>query len=88
MPGRIALGAAAWWEPIIAAALTVAAIAGLAVLAGRVYTGAILHTGPTLKLRDAWSAANRSGPGAAELSGRHTDRQGVDGSRQRHLSHP
>ena len=66
MPGRIALGVAAWWEPIIAAALTVAAIAGLAVLAGRVYTGAILHTGPTLKLRDAWSAANRSGPPAAE----------------------
>jgi len=66
MPGRIALGVAAWWEPIIAAALTVAAIAGLAVLAGRVYTGAILHTGATLKLRDAWSAANRSGPPAAE----------------------
>jgi ABC-2 type transport system permease protein len=66
MPGRIALGAAAWWEPIIATALTLAAIAGLAVLAGRVYTGAILHTGPTLKLRDAWSAANRSGPRAAE----------------------
>jgi hypothetical protein len=66
MPGRIALGAAAWWEPIIATALTVAAIAGLAVLAGRVYTGAILHTGPTLKLRDAWSAANRSAPAVAE----------------------
>jgi ABC-2 type transport system permease protein len=68
MAGRIALGAAAWWEPIIASALTVAAIAGLAVLAGRVYTGAILHTGPALKLRDAWSAANRAGPRAAESS--------------------
>jgi ABC-2 type transport system permease protein len=66
MPGRIAIGAAAWWEPIIATALAVAAIAGLAVLAGRVYTGAILHTGPTLKLRDAWSAANPAGPRAAE----------------------
>jgi ABC-2 type transport system permease protein len=66
MPGRIALGAAAWWEPVIAAALAVAAIAGLAVLAGRVYTGAILHTGPTLKLREAWSAATRPGPPAAE----------------------
>jgi hypothetical protein len=68
MPGRIALGAAAWWEPMIATALTVAAIAGLAVLAGRVYTGAILQTGPTLKLRDAWSAANRAGPRVAEPS--------------------
>jgi ABC-2 type transport system permease protein len=59
MPGRIALGAAAWWEPVIAAALTAAAIVGLAVLAGRVYTGAILNTGPTLKLREAWSATTR-----------------------------
>ena len=54
MPGRIALGATAWWEPVLAAAITLAAIAGLVVFAGRVYTGAILHTGPTLKLRDAW----------------------------------
>jgi ABC-2 type transport system permease protein len=54
MPGRIALGAAAWWEPFVAAAVTIAAVAGLVGLAGRIYTGAILHTGPTLKLRDAW----------------------------------
>jgi hypothetical protein len=40
------MGAAAWWEPVIAAALTVAAIAGLVQLAGRVYTRAILHSGP------------------------------------------
>jgi ABC-2 type transport system permease protein len=65
MSGRIAIGAAAWWEPLIAVALTVAAIAGLVVLAGRVYTGAILHTGPTLKLSDAWSATTRHGPRAA-----------------------
>ena len=66
MSGRIAIGAAAWWEPVIAVALAVAAIAGLAVLAGRVYTGAILHTGPTLKLSAAWSATTRPGPRAAE----------------------
>ena len=54
MPGRIALGAAAWWEPILAVVFTLAAIAGLMVFAGRVYTGAILHTATTLKLRDAW----------------------------------
>jgi hypothetical protein len=39
---------------MIAAGLTLAAIAGLVVFAGRVYTGAILHTGATLKLHDAW----------------------------------
>ena len=66
MSGRIAIGAAAWWEPLIAVALTVAAIAGLAVLAGRVYTGAILHTGPILKLSEAWNATTRPGPYAAE----------------------
>ena len=70
MSGRIAIGAAAWWEPVIAVALTVAAIAGLLVLAGRIYTGAILHTGPTLKLGDAWSATAR--PGRARPNPPHT----------------
>jgi ABC-2 type transport system permease protein len=54
MPGRIALGSVAWWEPLLAVALTLAAIAGLVAFAGRVYTNAILHSGPTLRLRDAW----------------------------------
>jgi ABC-2 type transport system permease protein len=54
MPGRIAMGAAAWWEPVIAAALTLAATAGLVQFAGRVYTRAILHSGPALSLRDLW----------------------------------
>jgi ABC-2 type transport system permease protein len=66
MPGRIAMGAAAWREPVAAAALTVAATAGLVVLAGRVYTGAILHSGPALSLREAWRATARTGPSAAE----------------------
>ena len=57
MPNRIAMGGAAWWEPIVAIALTVAAIAGLVALGGRIYTAAILHTGPTLKLRHLWRAA-------------------------------
>ena len=57
MPGRIALGTAAWWEPLFAAALAVATIAVLVVVGGRVYTNAILHTGPTLRLRDAWRSA-------------------------------
>ena len=54
MPNRIAMGATTWWEPFVAAALTLAAIAGLVQFGGRVYAGGILHTGPTLKLRDAW----------------------------------
>jgi ABC-2 type transport system permease protein len=54
MPSRIAMGATVWWEPVLAVALTLAAIAALVQLGGRVYAGAVLHTGPTLKLRDAW----------------------------------
>ena len=65
MPGRIAMGAAAWWEPVFAAVLTLAAIAGLVVLAGRVYTRAILHSGPALSLRDVWRGGAASGPGVS-----------------------
>ncbi len=54
MPNRIAMGATAWWEPLVAITLTIAAIAALVQLGGRVYTGGVLHTGATLKLRDAW----------------------------------
>lgn len=54
MPNRIAMGATAWWEPVIAVVITLATIAGLVHFGGRVYAGAILHSGPTLKLRDAW----------------------------------
>ena len=57
MPNRIAMGAATWWDPVFAALLTLAAIAGLVVLGGRVYTRAILHTGATLSLGEAWRGA-------------------------------
>ena len=76
MPGRIAMGAAAWWEPALAVALTLAAIAALVQFAGRVYAGAVLHTGPALKLRDAWRDTTRlgpsAGPSAVEAGMRHT----------------
>jgi ABC-2 type transport system permease protein len=65
MPGRIAMGAAAWWEPVAAAVVTLAVIAGLVVLAGRVYTRAILHSGPSLSLRDIWRDSAASGPGVS-----------------------
>jgi ABC-2 type transport system permease protein len=62
MPNRIAMGAAPWWDPIVAVALTLAAIAGLVILGGRVYSGAILHTGATLKLADAWQRKATGAP--------------------------
>jgi ABC-2 type transport system permease protein len=58
-PNRIAMGAATWWDPIVAVVLTVATIGGLVVLGGRIYTRALLHTGATLSLADAWREASQ-----------------------------
>jgi hypothetical protein len=55
MPGRIAMGAAAWWQPALAVVLTLATVAGLVYVGGRLYVRAILHSGSTLSLRGAWS---------------------------------
>jgi ABC-2 type transport system permease protein len=65
MPGRIAMGAAAWWEPVTAAILTLVTAAALVLLAGRLYTNAILHAGPRLSLKDAWRSETTPAPGAA-----------------------
>jgi ABC-2 type transport system permease protein len=54
MPSRIAMGATAWWEPVVAAALTLVTIPLLLELGGRIYDRAILHTGTSLTLREAW----------------------------------
>jgi ABC-2 type transport system permease protein len=62
MPNRIAMGAATWWDPLVAVALTLASIAGLVVLGGSVYTRAILHTGATLTLGEAWREATSPAP--------------------------
>ena len=58
-------GCDAWWEPVIAAVLTFATTAALVLLAGRLYTSAILHAGPRLSLRDAWRSQATPAPGAA-----------------------
>jgi ABC-2 type transport system permease protein len=69
MPGRIAMGATAWWEPVAAAILTLATIAGLVHLAGNVYTRAILHSGPALSLRDVWPGWTRTARTGADPAG-------------------
>jgi ABC-2 type transport system permease protein len=68
MPGRIAMGATTWWEPVLAVALTLATIIGLVQLAGRLYTNAILHGGPRLSLKDAWRSTTAAGHSAALLA--------------------
>jgi ABC-2 type transport system permease protein len=66
MPNRIGMGLAAWWDPLLAASLTLAAIAGLVVVGGRVYARAILHTGGMLSLGQAWRGSVQSRSGSAE----------------------
>jgi ABC-2 type transport system permease protein len=58
MPPRIALGAASAFEIVAAFAITAASAAALVPLAGRIYSGAVLRTGSSVKLRDAWRAAS------------------------------
>ena len=69
MPNRIAMGVAPWWDPLLAGAITVATSGGLVALGGRIYTRAILHTGATLSLAEAWRGAPSSSPSdRAELA--------------------
>ena len=57
MPPRIALGEASALEVAGALAVTLGAAALLVPLAARIYSGAVLRTGGTIKLREAWRAA-------------------------------
>ena len=57
VPLRAALGAIEPWEVLLSIGLTAAAIWGLFVIGGRVYSGAVLQTGGRMKLRDAWRAS-------------------------------
>lgn len=59
MPARISLGEASAVEVVASVALTLAAIAVLVPLGGRIYAGAVLRTGGRIRLADAWRAARR-----------------------------
>ena len=57
MPARTALGVTDWWEPVVAAVLALVTLAGMVLLAARVYRNSILRTGA----RVTWREALRSG---------------------------
>jgi ABC-2 type transport system permease protein len=67
MPFRVAMGAATWWDLAIAVTLTLATIAGLVALGGRIYTRAILDTGASPTLRDVWRDV--TAPGGSRTAG-------------------
>ncbi len=56
MPMRIVEGTAAWWEPVLALALLLAAGLGVVLAAERIYRRALLQTGGKLTVRQAWTA--------------------------------
>jgi ABC-2 type transport system permease protein len=54
MPARIATGDAQLWQVVVAAVLTIAAIAGLNALAARIYSNSVLRIGTRVPLMQAW----------------------------------
>jgi ABC-2 type transport system permease protein len=52
LPGRLALGSVPGWQVALAVVLMLAAIAGLARFAGRVYPSALLREGDPVRLRE------------------------------------
>lgn len=59
MPMRIAIGAAVWWQVILALILTVGLLVALVGLAARIYGNAVLRTGARVPLREALRDARR-----------------------------
>lgn len=59
-PLRMVSGAAGAWEVAAAAALTLATVAALVPVAGRLYAGGVLHTRTKVSLRRAWAGADQS----------------------------
>lgn len=65
MPIRWAAGNAPLWQVGVAVALMVLVLVGLVRLAGRIYAGAVLRSGPRVKLRDALAAGRDTDRAAA-----------------------
>ncbi|MDN5916493.1 MAG: ABC transporter permease [Pseudonocardia sp.] len=55
MPARAALGVAPWWQVLISALLTLAAIAVMVWVAARIYRNSVLRTGAKVSWREAFS---------------------------------
>jgi len=65
---RAAAGHVAAWEVPLGVVLVLASTWLLVRLAGRIYAGAIVQSGPRVKLRDAWRQAPRNGSQPASSS--------------------
>jgi ABC-2 type transport system permease protein len=56
-PILFALGASSWWEPLLAIALALAAIAIMIPVSARIYRGGVLRTRGRVSFREAWGTA-------------------------------
>jgi ABC-2 type transport system permease protein len=61
LPARVAMGAITSWEMALALVIMGFSIYGVIRLAARIYTGALLESGPRLKWRQAFRAAGHMG---------------------------
>ena len=59
IPARAAVGAVSAWEHTAALIIMLVSIYLLVRVAGRIYAGGVLRTGPTVRLRDAWRQRER-----------------------------
>lgn len=57
VPVRAALDAIPLWQYLLSIVMVLATIAGLTLVAGRIYAGALLRYGGRTKLREAWRSA-------------------------------
>ncbi|MEX1126315.1 MAG: ABC transporter permease [Acidimicrobiia bacterium] len=57
VPVRAALDSIPWWQYGASLILTVGAIIGLVLIAGRIYAGGLLRYGGRIKVREAWRSA-------------------------------
>lgn len=55
MPVRLFTGEAAVWEPLLSLGLLAASVVLIVLLASRVYSGSLLHTGGKMALAKAWA---------------------------------
>jgi ABC-2 type transport system permease protein len=58
VPVRMATGDIAAWQIVASLLLTLGSVVALVRLAGRLYSGAILRTGGTVRLKEAWASAS------------------------------
>lgn len=59
MPVRMFSGEAAAWEAVLSLGILAVSVVGIVLLASRLYSGSLLHTGGRMALRKAWAGVDQ-----------------------------